>query len=293
MYISVNGHLCDEKEAVVSVYDHGFLYGMGLFETFRTYQGIPFLLNEHMARLRQGCRDLGIDFELNIDRINRQISLLLNRNRLEDAYFRYTLTAGVEMLGLPSTNYQHPTEIIYIKQLPPSSAKFVKEGKALQLLKLPRNTPEGLIRYKSLHYMNSILGKKEMSQYPWAKNAEGLMLTEEGYVAEGLVSNIFFMKNGVCYTPSVDTGILAGITRGFVMKLAKQSGMIVREGLYTWQDLLEAEEILITNSIQGIVPISYLYLPTGECHTVWSGGPGIRTKQLCMLYHQQTGSESK
>ncbi|AQT85201.1 aminodeoxychorismate lyase PabC [Paenibacillus larvae subsp. larvae] len=291
MYISVNGHLCDEKEAVVSVYDHGLLYGMGLFETFRTYKGMPFLLNEHLDRLRQGCRDLGIDFEPDAERINRQISLLLDKNRLQDAYFRYTITAGIEMLGLPSTNYSHPTEIMYIKQLPPLTGKLIEEGKSLQLLKLPRNTPEGLARYKSLHYMNTILGKKEMSQYPWARNAEGLMLTEEGYIAEGLVSNIFFILDGTCHTPSADTGILTGITRRFVMNLAEQAGMNVCEGLYTWHDLLEAEEILITNSIQGIVPIIRLYLPTGECHMVSAGDAGIMTKQLQKMYHQQTGSE--
>ena len=269
---------------MVSVYDHGFLYGIGLFETFRTYNGKPFLLAEHLRRLTDGCHELGIVYEPNLDKLTSQIEQLLQANHLEDAYIRYSLSAGVEALGFPSDNYAHPTEIIYIKPLPPKDERTYEQGKALQLLKLPRNTPEGLYRFKSFHYMNNILAKRELGQYPWATGAEGLMLSEDGYVAEGIVSNLFFIKNGTLYTPSLDTGILPGITRAHVLGLALQLEISTQDGLYRWEDLIDADEIFMVNSIQEIVPVTILYTPSGQSYTVGSGSPGPITRQLIQVY---------
>jgi 4-amino-4-deoxychorismate lyase len=285
MIISINGKLMDEKNAVVSVYDHGFLYGLGLFETFRTYNKEPFLLPAHIGRLTDGCRELGIGYEPNLVRIQKLISELLYANHLEDAYIRYSISAGVEALGLPSGDYQHPTEIIYIKPLPPRDEKTYLQGKSLQLLKLPRNTPEGLYRFKSFHYMNNILAKRELQQYDWAVGAEGLMLTEEGYVAEGIVSNVFFIKNATCYTPSLDTGILPGITRAYVLQLAQKQQIPIRDGLYRWEDLAEADEVFLVNSIQEIVPVTTLYTPSGQAFSVGTGSVGPITRQLSQLYN--------
>ena len=285
MIISVNGILTDDKEAVVSVYDHGFLYGLGLFETFRTYKKEPFLLHEHLRRLTEGCRELGIDYEPDLAHIQRLIDELLRANNLEDAYIRYSVSAGIDILGLPSDDYQNPTEIIYIKPLPPRDEKIYAQGKALQLLKLPRNTPEGLYRFKSFHYMNNILAKRELQKYDWAAGAEGLMLTEEGYVAEGIVSNIFFIKDETCYTPSLDTGILPGITRAYVLQLAQQQQIPTQGGLYRWEDLMEADEVFLVNSIQEIVPITTLFTPSGQSHAVGKGIVGPITRQLSELYN--------
>ncbi|NOU87535.1 aminodeoxychorismate lyase [Paenibacillus sp. LMG 31460] len=285
MIISVNGILTNDKEAVVSVYDHGFLYGLGLFETFRTYKKEPFLLPEHLRRLTEGCRELGIGYEPDLAHIQRLIDELLKANNLEDAYIRYSVSAGVDILGLPSGVYQNPTEIIYIKSLPPRDEQIYTQGKALQLLKLPRNTPEGLYRFKSFHYMNNILAKRELQQYDWAAGAEGLMLTEEGYVAEGIVSNIFFIKDRACYTPSLDTGILPGITRAYVLQLAQQQQIPTQGGLYRWEDLLEADEVFIVNSIQEILPITTLFTPSGQSQAVGKGVVGPITRQLCELYN--------
>lgn len=285
MMISVNGILVDDKEAVVSVYDHGFLYGLGLFETFRTYKKEPFLLPEHLRRLTEGCRELGINYEPDLIRIQRLINELLHANNLEDAYIRYSVSAGVDILGLPSGAYQNPTEIIYIKALPPRDEKTYTYGKALQLLKLPRNTPEGLYRFKSFHYMNNILAKRELQQYDWAAGSEGLMLTEDGYVAEGIVSNIFFIKDWTCYTPSLDTGILPGITRAHILGIAQQQQIPTQDGLYRWEDLMEADEVFLVNSIQEIVPITTLFTPSGQSRAVGNGVVGPITRQLSELYN--------
>jgi 4-amino-4-deoxychorismate lyase len=291
MKISMNGTICDEKEAVVSVYDHGFLYGLGLFETFRTYRGQPFLLPEHLARLRDGCRELGIDFVPDERRVRELLSLLLQENDLPNAYFRYSISAGVEALGLPAGNYQLASEIIYIKALPPSDDAAYTNGKPLQLLKLPRNTPEGSSRLKSFHYMNNILAKRELQSYAWAAGSEGLMLSKEGHIAEGIVSNLFFFKNGTCCTPSLNTGILPGITRSFILKLAQRSQFAVKEGLYRWEDLLAADEIFYVNSIQEIVPVRQLFTPNGRSYQVGQGLPGDCTRSLMRLYKESTGSE--
>ncbi|GFZ99479.1 4-amino-4-deoxychorismate lyase [Paenibacillus marchantiophytorum] len=285
MIISVNGNLIDDKLAVVSVYDHGFLYGLGLFETFRTYGGKPFLLREHLDRLSAGCHELGIVFEPNLERLEGLIASLLQANELEDAYIRYSVSAGEEALGLPTEDYKQPTEIIYIKSLPARDEETYQQGKALQLLKLPRNTPEGLYRFKSFHYMNNILAKRELQQYSWAAGAEGLMLSEDGYVAEGVVSNIFFVKNGIGYTPSLDTGILPGITRAHVLGLAQQQQIPTQDGFYRWEDLVEADEVFLVNSIQAIVPVTTLYTPSGQAYPVGSGLVGPLTRRLMESYH--------
>jgi len=285
MIISINGSLYEEQQAVVSVYDHGFLYGLGLFETFRTYGGQPFLLTQHLHRLTEGCKELGIAYEPDIESIQLLISKLLEANNLSDAYIRYSVSAGVDVLGLPSGAYQKPNEIIYIKALPPKDAKISEQGKALQLLKLPRNTPEGLYRFKSFHYMNNILAKRELQNYEWAAGAEGLMLTEDGYIAEGIVSNVFFTKDSILFTPSLDTGILPGITRAYVLRLAQANHINTQDGLYTWENLIDSDEVFIVNSIQEIVPITALYTPSGQMHPIGtSPQAGPITRQLIELY---------
>ena len=196
MIISMNGSLCEEKEAVVSVYDHGFLYGMGLFETFRTYQGKAFLLEEHLERLVQGCKELAIQLEIKLSYWEQQIAQLLSVNQLQDGYFRLSVSAGTDLLGLPGHAYRNPTVILYVKALPAMDEQLYVKGKSLQLLRLPRNSPEGGWRLKSFHYMNNIMAKRELMEYPWAVGAEGLFLNQSGDVAEGIVSNVFFVRMG-------------------------------------------------------------------------------------------------
>jgi len=257
---------------MISVLDHGFLYGLSLFETFRTYGGSPFLLSRHLTRLADGCRAVGIELPRGAElaRVQRHVAELLQAQGLRDGYVRYTVTAGEAALGLPETAYMTPNVVVYAKPLPPA-APLAARGKALQLLRTRRNSPEGDVRLKSAHYMNNILAKRELGETPSARAthgapAEGLMLNTAGHLTEGIVSNVFFVKNGVCYTPAVDTGILPGITRGFVLELAQQAGIKAEEGYYSWEDLLEADEVFITNSIQEIVPIHTLY---GLEHIEW------------------------
>jgi 4-amino-4-deoxychorismate lyase len=311
MIISMNGTLIEQAEAVVSIYDHGFLYGIGLFETFRTYGGRPFLLERHLQRLAEGCEQLGIRPAPTAAGVREQVARLLAANGLEDAYFRLTVTAGTDALGLPAGEYERPNTILYVKPLPAADEAVYRAGKPLRLLGTRRNTPEGPYRLKSLHYMNNLLAKRELQSVSAAASSpagvlpEGLMLTADGYVAEGIVSNVFFVRgNGgfgrsgpdgsdacLC-TPALSTGILPGITRAFVLELARdRAGVRVEEGLYTWQDLLAADEVFITNSIQELVPVTTLIDEWGKsCAVGGTGRPGPLTERLLKLYRKEANS---
>jgi 4-amino-4-deoxychorismate lyase len=168
--------------------------------------------------------------------------------------------------------------------LPGLPDSLYRNGKPLQLLKLPRNTPEGAFRLKSLHYMNNILAKRELAGYPYAaaEGAEGLLLTCDGYVAEGIVSNVFWVRSGILYTPSLETGILSGITRAAVLAAAERIGMPIQEGLYRWDDLRRADEIFVTSSIQELVPINALYSPNGNRIAIGGNSSDINAAAECL-----------
>lgn len=265
MKLLLNGQLIDSKEAVISVLDHGFLYGMGLFETFRTYGGVPWLLDRHVDRLTKGCEMLGINYAPDINEMKLAIATVLKANGLTDGYIRWSVSAGEGAIGLPSDDYEKPNEIVYAKELAPDDPAS-RKGKILRLLKLPRSTPEGSIRLKSFHYMNNIMAKRELAGSGAGPSTEGLFLDNKGHVAEGMVSNVFWLKDEVLYTPSAETGMLQGITRDYVFEIAAEWGITVIEGLYTWEDIRRADEVFVTNSIQEIVPVTTLEDICGQGH---------------------------
>jgi 4-amino-4-deoxychorismate lyase len=288
MKILWNDRIVEAADAVISVYDHGFLYGMGLFETFRTYRGEPFMLDKHIRRLKQGCEQLHIQYDPNGERVREQLVELLRANGLSDAYIRWTVTAGEEAMGLPTDAYSGPTVIAYMKELPAVSPSLYEEGRKLQRLKLRRSTPEGSFRLKSLHYMNNINAKRELAEYPWAQGAEGLFLDHQDHIAEGIVSNVFFVQEGVLRTPALETGILPGITREVVLELASAEGIPSHEGFFSWEELLQADEIFITNSIQELVPITRLYDESGNETMISKGSMGSVTRALLNAYRRMT-----
>lgn len=290
MIIYLNGQMMNAQKAVVSVYDHGFLYGLGFFETFRTYNGKAFLIERHLERLRAACHYVGIEQRLTTPELNQVIAELLQLNKLNDAYVRVTISAGNGELGLPTENYKEPTVLILVKPLAQVSEASWIAGKALQLLATRRNTPEGPIRFKSLHFMNNIIAKRELQMMEEKKvaGAEGLMLTRDDKLAEGIVSNLFFVQGERLYTPHIDTGILPGITRQYVIEIAKQLGYRVQEGFYDWEMLWEASEIWITNSVQELVPITALLGLQGEYKIISNGKAGPICAQLADVYRAAT-----
>ncbi|MFK3939503.1 aminodeoxychorismate lyase [Alkalihalobacillus sp. NPDC078783] len=247
MFVYLNGKYVDESMATVSLFDHGFLYGLGLFETFRLYNGHPFLLDDHFQRMGDGLEQIGIDWTIPKDRAIEILQELARINKIEDAYVRWNVSAGDEGLGLYTGRYLEPTVAVMMKPLP-----SLDRSKAMTMLKLPRNTPEGDYRLKSHHYLNNVLAKKELGSM---LNTEGIFLTQEGWIAEGITSNIFWVKGDTVYTPSLDTGILDGITRQYVKALLNKKGISLTEGLYPQEVLLKADAVFLTNSIQEIVKV--------------------------------------
>ncbi|MFC0473782.1 aminodeoxychorismate lyase [Robertmurraya beringensis] len=250
MYLYMNGEMIQEEEARISPFDHGFLYGMGIFETFRVYDGHPFLLEDHLERLNSSLTMIGIQKIINKDEVIQALKLLLEKNQLSNAYIRLNVSAGVGAVGLPVEPYEHANVMMFVKPLPEAGGPIEKEA---QFLKLSRNTPEGSMRLKSHHYMNNLLAKKEIGN---RTDVEGIFLTQDGCIAEGIVSNIFWVIDNQLFTPDLDTGILNGITRSFTIELARKKGLQVQEGFYKPDVLDKATEIFVTNSIQEIVAIS-------------------------------------
>lgn len=249
MFIYMNGEIVGKEEAAISPFDHGFLYGMGLFETFRVYDGHPFLLDDHLERLNNSLEVLNMKATYSRDEILRALHPLLAKNHLTDAYVRLNVSAGIGEIGLRTEPYLHPNLIIFAKPLSPSMSG---QEKRAVILKINRNTPEGLERLKSHHYLNNILAKREIGD---RHDCEGIFLTKEGFLAEGIVSNLFWLKENVLYTPAIATGILNGVTRKLIINLAHSNGMIVEEGFYRVDEAKKADEVFVTNSIQEIVPI--------------------------------------
>ncbi|WP_442597410.1 aminodeoxychorismate lyase [Neobacillus sp. D3-1R] len=272
MYVYMNGELVPKDQATVSAFDHGFLYGVGLFETFRIYNGHAFLLEDHLQRLNKGLSDLSIKKNFSKQEVMAALSLLLEKNGYENAYIRFNVSAGYGEVGLQVEPYEVPNVIIYPKPLPPAGNDIFE--KKAQLLTIKRNTPEGSYRLKSHHFLNNIYAKREIGNFP---DVEGIFLTENDELAEGIVSNLFWFNEGTLFTPAVETGILNGITRQFVIKLAAKLGYQVKEGFFKPEVLETADEIFITNSIQEIVGIKE-----------WNGRyfPGKQGKITQLLFQQ-------
>lgn len=253
MLVYVNGKIVPLEEATVPAADHGFLYGIGLFETVRVYNNRLFLWKEHFARLSAGLFALQIRAVWTERELARAILQTAAANRLQDAYVRLSVTGGAEGVGLISGEYQHPSLYIFAKQVPPIAEP--PAGKQLRTVSIPRQTVEGHQRFKSHNFLNNALAKMEAGSDP---TVEGLFLTSDGYLCEGIVSNVFWISGNKLYTPSADAAILDGITRRHVLSLAEQSGIACEEGLYRKEHLLAADEVFVTNSIQEIVPVTHV-----------------------------------
>lgn len=261
MYVYINGQFAKKEEVTISPFDHGFLYGLGVFETFRVYNGHPFLLDDHLDRLNAGMKMLNIEAAFTRVEVLRILNELLAKNGYSHAYIRFNVSAGNGEIGLQTDSYSQPNVIVFSKPLP--APEVMAEKKAI-LLEINRNTPEGTERLKSHHYLNNVLAKREIAS---ATDSEGIFLTKEGFLSEGIVSNIFWYRDGILYTPDIETGILNGITRRFVIAMAREAGLDVREGFYNQEEAESADEMFLTNSIQEIVPVtsfSGVYYPGKE-----------------------------
>jgi branched-chain amino acid aminotransferase len=253
MHVYLNDKVVASSEAKISVFDHGFLYGDGVYETMRAYDGVIFMVDEHILRLFRSASLIGLDIGKSIKEVKLAIFEILHANRLNNAYIRLTISRGEGPIGLDPALCRVPTFVVMAHDFKNYPRAYYDEGLKLIISSVRRNSKEALNpQIKSLNFLNNILAKIEAIK---ADVEEALMLNAEGYLAEGTISNIFFVKNDILCTPSVECGILDGITRAIVLDLAARNGMTVREGKFLPEDLFAASEVLITNTTMEVMPV--------------------------------------
>ncbi len=254
MYVHLNGKLVPSKEAVVSVFDHGFLYGDGVYETMRVYDGVIFMLDEHLIRLYRSASMIGLTIPFGMDSIKISLYETLIANSLKNAYARLTVSRGEGPIGLDPELCTKPTIVIITQELKDYPKAFYENGISLIISETRRNLKEALNpSIKSLNFLNNILAKIEAIK----RDAyEAVMLNAYGKLTEGTISNVFFYKDGILCTPSIECGILDGITRGIVIDLALRKGLRVKESEFTREDIYSAAEVFITNSTLEVMPVS-------------------------------------
>jgi branched-chain amino acid aminotransferase len=275
--VNVNGRVFDQDHAVVSVFDHGFLYGEGIYETLRTYNGEPFLFDRHMRRLRASAAMLSLAVPLDNDAIAARFRDTLAAARLGDAgqeaYIRILVTRGVGDLTYDPSACPEPTIVVIVKAQVDLAAEAYERGVTVAIVGVVRNHP-GTVNplIKSNNLLNSAMAMQEAIR----KGAfEGVMRNYRGELAECTTANLFVVKNGAALTPPLDAGLLAGITREFLFEVGQRIGIEVREQVLHDQDLLEADEAFLTSTTRELVPITRV-----DDRVVGGGSPGPVTKAL-------------
>ncbi|CAB3288136.1 Putative branched-chain-amino-acid aminotransferase [Methanocaldococcus lauensis] len=250
MKIYLNGKFVDEKDAKISVFDHGLLYGDGVFEGIRAYDGVVFMLKEHIDRLYDSAKSICLDIPLTKEEMINVVLETLRVNKLRDAYIRLVVTRGVGDLGLDPRKCKEPTIFCIAIPMPPLLGEDGIRAITVSVRRLPVDVLNPAV--KSLNYLNSVLAKIQAN---YAGVDEAFLLDDKGFVVEGTGDNIFIIKNGVLKTPPVYSSILKGITRDVVIKLAKEEGIEVVEEPLTLHDIYTADELFITGTAAEIVPV--------------------------------------
>ena len=253
MNVYLNDRVVPSTEAKISVFDHGFLYGDGIYETMRAYDGLVFMIDEHVRRLFRSASLIGLDVGKSTDEVRLAIIEILQANKLTDAYIRLTVSRGEGPIGLDPALCKSPTFVVMAHEFRDYLKAYYEEGMRLIISSVRRNLKEALNpQIKSLNFLNNILAKIEAIK---ADVEESIMLNAEGYLAEGTISNIFFVKAHILCTPSVECGILDGITRAIVLDLAARNNITVSEGMFRPEDLFTASEVFITNTTMEVMPV--------------------------------------
>ena len=283
MLIYIDGKFLPKAEAKVSVFDHGLLYGDGVFEGIRSYNGRVFKLDEHLERLYDSAKSIMLEIPISIETMEKTVLETLRRNHLTEAYIRLIVTRGVGDLGLDPDKCPKPSIIIIADKIVLYPQKYYEEGLEIVTVSVRRNYAEAINpRIKSLNYLNNILAKIEGKQ---AGAEEVLMLNAEGYVVECSGDNIFWIKNEVLVTPPVHMGILEGVTRNSVIDLAREAGMRVEERVFTRHDLYIADECFLTGTAAEVIPVVKI-----DRRSIGDGQPGKITQRLITAFRQLANS---
>lgn len=279
MEIYIDGQFYPKEEAKVSVFDHGLLYGDGIFEGTRAYNGRIFEFDAHIDRLYASAKAIALEIPMSKEEMKRAHIETLRKNQLSDAYIRTIVTRGVGDLGLDPRKCSRPTVIIIADRISLYPEEFYEKGLKIITVPTRRNLPESVNpMIKSLNYLNNILAKIEANL---SGAAEAIMLNQEGYVAECTGDNIFIIKGQTLATPLVTFGALKGITRGRVMKLAAELGLEVVETALTRYDIYVADECFLTGTAAEVIPVVEV-----DGRQIGDGKPGPYSRQLKEAYHR-------
>ncbi|MEM6470960.1 MAG: branched-chain-amino-acid transaminase [Planctomycetota bacterium] len=271
--IYINGEYFDANDAKISVYDHGLLYGDGVFEGLRSYGGKVFRLQEHLERLVESAHVISLPLPITLEKLADDVNATLRLNQIDDGYIRLVVTRGSGPLGLDPFKCSDPQVIIIADSITLYPEHFYENGLELVTASTIRNHPAALSpRIKSLNYLNNILAKMEGLK---AGCIETLMLNHKGEVAECTGDNIFLVKSGQLLTPPIEAGILEGITRNAVIELARESGIEVKELPFTRHDVYVADECFLTGSAAEVIPAVRL-----DDRPIGDGKVGPITRQL-------------
>jgi branched-chain amino acid aminotransferase len=279
MWIYLNDRFVQEANAVVSVFDHGFLYGDGVYETIRTYGNRIFMRDQHLARLRRSADAIGLKIpDRNWPELLHEAMKRNNvGNDQVDAYIRITISRGVGDIGLDPSLCPNPTVVIMTKPLTRPSSVLYQDGVSLIVAQTKRNLPGALDpQIKATNFLNNILAKREAIA---AGAFDSVLLNWESHLTECTVSNLFFVKAGRLCTPSLACGILDGITRSFILTLAREHQIPVEEGRYGRDSLDLAEECFLTNTTMEVMPVTRV-----DGRRIGSGQLGPLTRRLHQIF---------
>ncbi|HBZ84783.1 MAG TPA: branched-chain-amino-acid transaminase [Verrucomicrobia subdivision 6 bacterium] len=279
MIIYIDGKFYPEEEAKISVFDHGLLYGDGVFEGIRAYEGRIFKLEEHLARLEDSAKAILLKLPLSRKEIEKAVLETCQKNKMKSGYLRLVVTRGKGYLGLSPDRCKKPTIIIIASDLELYPEKYYREGLKVVTGATWRQSPAALDPgIKSLNYLNNILAKIE-GQLAGAQ--EVILLNPQGLVSECSGDNIFFIRHGALITPKLSSGALNGITRATVLEIARQAGWEAREDDVRRYDLFTCEEMFLTGTGAEIVPVVEV-----DGRLVGDGKPGKKTADLMKRYHK-------
>ncbi len=281
MKIYIDGQFRSEHDAKISVFDHGLLYGDGVFEGIRAYNRRVFKLQEHLERLFRSAKAILLDIPMSLRDLKEAVLETCRRNRITNGYIRLVITRGVGTLGLNPNRCKNPSVIIIADKIQLYPPELYLKGMEIVTVPTVRNLHSAVNpAIKSLNYLNNILAKIEANN---AGCEEAIMLNAEGFVAECTGDNVFIVREGELLTPPLAAGALYGITRGVVMGLAKESGVKSCESNLTRYDLFNADECFLTGTGAELVPVVKI-----DGRIIGSGKPGPVTKDLVSRYHALT-----
>jgi len=277
--VYINGTFYEQEDARISVFDHGLLYGDGVFEGLRSYGGKVFRLREHLDRLWESAKAIHLEIPISHQEMTDAVNESLRVNEIDDGYVRLVVTRGVGTLGLDPAQTSDPQVIIIADRITLYPEEFYTNGLKIVTVSTVRNHPAALSpRIKSLNYLNNILAKIEGKQ---AGCIEALMLNHKGEVAECTGDNIFLVRHGELLTPPREAGILDGVTRQAVIELAIESGLAVHEIPLTRHDVFIADECFLTGTAAEVIPVIEV-----DSRSIGEGTPGPITRDLIEKFHR-------